>query len=136
MTEKILSTPNDQSKAVELLRGLHKAVLDLSEHFEKPITDDNVVRWLALNSAQVAVKAFLDAPHSETASEIAEQARRFRLIQSAYANEYRLRDAVQAELREKAEQGIFWLNAQCRDWPAYVKAIDRRETIVEEAANG
>lgn len=34
------------------LRGLSKAVKQLAEHFDKPITDDNVVLWLALNSAQ------------------------------------------------------------------------------------
>lgn len=63
------------TKAVDLLRGLHKAVLDLSEHFEKPITDDNVTRWLALNSAQEAVRTFLDSgatPPEERANVIEE----------------------------------------------------------------
>lgn len=50
----------DQStKAVDLLRGLHKIIMSLSDNFEKPITDDNVTRWLALNSAQVATAEFL-----------------------------------------------------------------------------
>ena len=41
------------------LMGLHKAVLQLAEHFDKPITDDNVPLWLALNSAQSRVANML-----------------------------------------------------------------------------
>ncbi len=57
------------SKALNLLRGLHKVVADLAPHFDKPVTDENVPRWLALNSAQQAVAQFLAAPVREEAKE-------------------------------------------------------------------
>lgn len=64
MTKERPSTPEE--RAINLLRGLHKVVLDLSDHFDKPITDENLPRWLALNSAQEAVAKFLSTPQSET----------------------------------------------------------------------
>ncbi len=53
--------------ALELLRGLSKAVAQVAAHFEKPITDENVVYWLALNSAQAAAHTFLRAEEAKKA---------------------------------------------------------------------
>lgn len=52
--------------AVNALRGLHKAVTQLAEHFDKPITDENVLLWLALNSAQEHAANVLVSVGSET----------------------------------------------------------------------
>jgi hypothetical protein len=103
-----------------------------------PDTQLNELRQIAdqyPETAHVArrLRAIANAIESENASEIAEQARRFRLIQSAYANEYRLRDAIKLEMKDKGAQGILWTNGQY--WAAYVKAIERREEIIEEVVN-
>jgi len=78
-----------------------------------------------------------NTPSSENTltTDVQEEARRYRLIKSAYANEYRLRDAVKAEMAAKASQGILWKNGECKDWPLYVQAIETREKLVEELAN-
>jgi hypothetical protein len=88
-----------------------------------------------LLSCEASVREAITALSEKPAHEEAEQARRFRLIQSAYANEYRLRDAVRAEMKEAGARGELMMNGQAKDWPAYVKAIERREQIVEEIVN-
>jgi hypothetical protein len=76
------------------------------------------------------LRATLPGPAEE-----AEEARRFRLIRSAYANEYRLRDSVRAEMSEHAQRGCLWTNGNCKDWAAYTRAIELREKLVEELAS-
>jgi len=49
------------SSVLNALRGLSKAVKQLAEHFDKPVTDENVVLWLALNSAQEHAEKVLTA---------------------------------------------------------------------------
>lgn len=52
--------------AINALRGLSKAVKQLSDHFDKPVTDDNATLWLALNSAQAHAEKVLSAAPSST----------------------------------------------------------------------
>lgn len=62
------STPSASTDStINALRGLHKAVKQLADHFDKPITDENVPLWLALNSAQA---------HAEKVLAVADSTRR------------------------------------------------------------
>jgi len=49
-----------RSKAENLLLGLHKIVADLAPYFDKPLTDDTIPRWLALDSAQKAIAEYFE----------------------------------------------------------------------------
>ena len=51
----------DAERWFNLLRGYRKMVNDVAPHFDKPITDDNVVLWLNLNNAGRTVDAAIDA---------------------------------------------------------------------------
>ena len=48
------------SQGENLLLGLHKIVADLAPYFDKPLTDDTIPRWLALDSAQKAIAEYFE----------------------------------------------------------------------------
>lgn len=56
-----------RSKAEDLLLGLHKIVADLAPHFDKPLTEESMPRWIALDSAQKAVAQYFAASPEDTA---------------------------------------------------------------------
>lgn len=60
VTDRSLSplTGDKQTKAANLLMGLHKIVADLAPYLDKPLTDEALPRWLALDSAQKAIAQY------------------------------------------------------------------------------
>lgn len=55
------AAPAGETRAENLLLGLHKIVSDLAPYFDKPLTDEAMPRWLALDSAQKAVAQYFAA---------------------------------------------------------------------------
>jgi hypothetical protein len=53
------------SQAENLLLGLHKIVADLAPYFDKPLTEESMPRWLALDSAQKTVAQYFAASQGE-----------------------------------------------------------------------
>jgi hypothetical protein len=70
-------------------------------------------------------------PRSEMTKAICDAALKYLEIQEAFRKEYSLRDSIKAEMAAKGAEGILWTNGQCKDWPAYVRAIAAREQAVE-----
>jgi hypothetical protein len=57
------------SQAENLLLGLHKIVADLAPYFDKPLTEESMPRWLALDSAQKAIAEYFAASQGEAERE-------------------------------------------------------------------